>query len=184
MKEKEGSQMFDYTTIETDRTVLKVLGLEQIQAVYQHFLDPAVTMFMDIEPCKDLKEAEEIIQYHLDDSGSRWGIYSKDNDQFLGTCGFHYLRKKDEGIVAEIGFDLAKTHWGKGVMTEVLEALIDFGFTRMNLKMIDATVEPANFRSLKLLRKLGFRQHDELQDHLVYFSLVWKDIKKIHSSRV
>ncbi|AWV33655.1 hypothetical protein MHH60_00850 [Paenibacillus sp. FSL H7-0716] len=40
---------------------------------------------MDIEPCKDLVEAEEIIQYHLEDLGCRWGMFENAKNEFVGT---------------------------------------------------------------------------------------------------
>jgi [ribosomal protein S5]-alanine N-acetyltransferase len=126
---------------------------------------------MDIEPCKDEREAEEIIQFHLDDAGCRWGIYLKENNQFIGTGGFHYLRNQISQLIAEVGFDLAKDHWGKGYMKEVMRAMIEFGFKQMNLDVIDATVEPENERSLALMTRLGFERVVELQDQLVYFHL-------------
>jgi [ribosomal protein S5]-alanine N-acetyltransferase len=160
---------FHYPTLQTDRLHLKILTLEYTMEVFHHFSDENITEFMDIEPCKDLKEAEEIIQYHLDDIGCRWGLFTKEEDQFIGTCGFHYFRKNNDGMTAEVGFDLAKTHWGKGYMREVMETVIEFGFSGMKLAKIDATVEPGNERSLALMRRLGFTQAEELQDGLVYF---------------
>ncbi|MHC0037842.1 GNAT family N-acetyltransferase [Pseudoneobacillus sp. C159] len=161
--------LFNYTKLETERVVLKILTLEDTELVYQHFSDPSVTEFMDIEPCKDVKEAAEIIQFHLDDAGCRWGLFYKENNEFIGTCGFHYLRRKPEGIIAEIGFDLVKAYWGKGLMNEVMEAVVDYGFNEVGFSTLDATVEPENTRSLALMKRLNFVQDPELQDNLVYF---------------
>jgi [ribosomal protein S5]-alanine N-acetyltransferase len=160
---------FQYPEVETDRLVLKLLTLDHVEEVYHHFSDEQITEFMDIEPCKNLKEAEEIIQFHIDDIGCRWGIYTKDKNEFIGTCGFHYLREDHNGVTAEMGFDLAKKYWGKGFMREVMQSIIEFGFLKMNLDRIDATVEPENERSLALMHRLGFSQSAELQDNLVYF---------------
>lgn len=166
------TKKFNYTALETERVNLKVLSMEDAFHVYNHFKDEAVTRFMDIEPCKDIKEAEEIINYHLEDSGCRWGLFTKSNAAFIGTCGFHYLRNKNGSWMAEVGFDLTKTHWGKGYMKEVMCAIIDFGFTKMELDIIDATVEPENERSIKLMESLGFKKEHELKDNLIYFYLI------------
>lgn len=160
---------FHYPTLQTERLFLKILTLEHTAEVFRHFSDEDITRFMDIEPCKDMKEAEEIIQFHLDDIGCRWGLFTKEESQFIGTCGFHYFRENSDGVTAELGFDLAKSHWGKGYMREVMETVTEYGFSKMNLAKIDATVEPDNVRSLALMRRLGFTQAEELQDNLVYF---------------
>lgn len=158
-----------YPILETERMYLKLLTLQHTEEVFTHFQDDEVTRFMDIEPCKDLSEAEEIIQYHLEDAGCRWGLFDQTTQHLIGTCGFHYLRKSDTSFTAEIGFDLSKLHWGKGYMYEALQAVIHFGFSTMNLDVMDATVEPANTRSIRLLQRLGFEKEAELRDDLLYF---------------
>lgn len=166
-----------YSAYETERTLLRVLTLDYSKEVFELFSDPTITEYMDIEPCKDLKEAEDIIQFHLDDEGFRWGIFDKNDETFIGTCGFHYLRKTDQGIVAEIGYDLNKNYWGRGIMSEVAESLLEFGFKEMSLAAIDATVEPNNRKSIRLLERLGFTKMDVLMDGLTYYKISLSEFK-------
>ncbi|MFC5703245.1 GNAT family N-acetyltransferase [Cohnella faecalis] len=161
---------FIFPELETGRLRLSILTLNDSAAVYKHFSDENVTRFMDIDPCKDIQEAKEIIQYHIDDTGSRWGIFSKVDSQFVGTCGFHCWVQGEQPR-AEIGFDLAKEHWGKGLMQEALHPVIEVGFNQMGLEIIEATVEQGNDRSINLLRKLKFEKETELRDQLIYFYL-------------
>lgn len=168
------TKMVEFPPLETERIHLRILTLDDAEDVLLHFSDTNITMFMDIEPCKNIKEAEEIIQYHIDDSGCRWGMYEKDSEKFIGTIGFHLLRR-NEDFIAEVGFDLGKDYWGNGFMSEAMKEVISFGFSQMGLDMIDATVEPQNERSLNLMRKLGFKEDFELKDNLLYFYLKRKD---------
>ncbi|WP_456276150.1 GNAT family N-acetyltransferase [Bacillus sp. AK128] len=160
-----------YPSLETERMNLQILNLTHLEEVHNHFSDEQVTRFMDIEPCKDLKEAEEIIRFHMEDSGCRWGIFTKSTEEFIGTVGFHYLRKGNDELVAEVGFDLARAYWGQGFMHEAMKTVILFGFSQMELTKMDATVDPNNERSIHLMKKLHFIQEEELQDGLVYFFL-------------
>ena len=57
---------------------------------------------------------------------------------------------------AEIGYALARSSWGQGVMREVLPVIITFGFERLKLQQIKARTAPQNLRSIKLLEYLGF----------------------------
>lgn len=160
-----------FPSLETDRLHLRILTLQDAEAVYRHFSDEEITKFMDIELCKDIDEAEEIIRFHLEDSGCRWGLFDKDGNHLIGTCGYHCLRNTEEDSIAEVGFDLARPHWGKGLMHEALQAVIAFGFTGMGLTIIDGTVEPENERSIHLMRRAGFERETELRDQLIYFYL-------------
>jgi ribosomal-protein-alanine N-acetyltransferase len=161
----------EFPSLETERMNLRILTLQDTEEVFKHFSDEDVTRFMDIEPCKDIKEAEEIIRFHIEDSGCRWGLFDKNNNNLIGTCGFHYLRRTNEDFIAEVGFDLSKFYWGKGLMSEAMKVVIDFGFKKMGLNIIDATVDPENQRSINLMRKLGFKKEAELKDNLIYFYL-------------
>jgi [ribosomal protein S5]-alanine N-acetyltransferase len=167
----------EFPDLETERINLRILTLDNSEDVFKHFSDPDVTKFMDIEPCKDVREAEEIIRFHIEDSGCRWGLFDKINDNLMGTVGFHYLRRNNEATIAEVGFDLSKKFWGKGFMFEVMKEVILFGFTQMGLNIIDATVETDNLRSINLMKKLGFKKNLELKDHLLYFYLNQEDIQ-------
>lgn len=165
------NRRIEFPSLETERLHLRILTLQDAEVVCKHFSDEEVTRFMDIEPCRNIKEAEEIIRFHLEDSGCRWGLFDKNNNSFIGTCGYHYLRKTNDDFLAEVGFDLSKRYWGKGFMYEAMKAVVDFGFTKTELTILDATVEPENEKSINLMRKLGFEREVELRDNLIYFYL-------------
>lgn len=159
-----------FPPLETERINLRILTLDNAEEVFLHFSDINITRFLDIGPCKNIKEAEEIIQYHMKDSGCWWGMYEKNGEKFIGTIGFHYLRRNGD-LIAEVGFDLCKDYWGNGLMSEAMNEVILFGFSQMGLDIIDATVDPKNVRSIKLIRKLGFTEDLEHKDNLLYFYL-------------
>jgi RimJ/RimL family protein N-acetyltransferase len=76
------------------------------------------------------------------------------NEALIGACGF-------EGLVyghrAEIGYWLAKPYWGRGIMTDVVHAMCDFGFAEWNLVRITAHVFDFNVASARVLEKNGFQ---------------------------
>jgi ribosomal-protein-alanine N-acetyltransferase len=172
----DSHHIFNFPELKTARVVLRVLTLDHTDAVYCHFSDPDVTQFMDIDPCRCLKDARDIILFHLKDSGCRWGIFDKQTGFLVGTCGYHCWVKGMDSK-AEIGFDLAKAYWGQGLMQEALQAAITFGFEAMNLRRIEATIEPDNQRAIGLVKKLGFCREAGLRNGLVCFSLLKENCK-------
>ncbi|MUG85421.1 GNAT family N-acetyltransferase [Paenibacillus timonensis] len=162
----------NYPNMETERLFMRELTLADAAAVLRHFSVPEVTKFMDIEVCKDLQEAEEIIAFHIQDTGCRYGLFSKETQELIGTCGYHCWSTEDNRETkAEIGFDLAPGYWGKGLMQEAMKPLIRIGFELMGLDYIEATTEVDNLQSQRLLQKLGFHQESELKEGLLYFTL-------------
>lgn len=162
---------FPFPDLETSRLILRVLTLDDTESVFRHFSDDDVTRFMDIPSCTRREEAREIIEFHLKDSGCRWGLFEKERGELIGTCGYHAWTRDPATSMAEIGYDLGKAYWGKAFMREALQSAIPFGFDEMNLTKIYATVEPENERSVGLLHRLNFREEPDLRDGLRWFNL-------------
>lgn len=55
----------------------------------------------------------------------------------------------------EIGWRLARDHWGRGYATEAARAALDFGFRELDLAEVVAFTVPANLRSRAVMERLG-----------------------------
>ncbi len=174
----DSDSAFRFPDLETARLALRILTLDDAESVFRHFSDDEVTRFMDIDSCTRLEDARDIIDFHLKDSGCRWGIFDKKTSALVGTCGYHCWEIDQSGSIAEIGYDLGKAYWGHGIMQETLNAAIPFGFEKMKLSKIYASVQPKNDRSIRLLARLKFRQESEQRDGLLWFNLYPEDWKR------
>ncbi|MCQ6957894.1 GNAT family N-acetyltransferase [Mucilaginibacter aquariorum] len=83
-----------------------------------------------------------------------WAITLQDSDTLIGTIG--YWRMLPEHYRAEIGYMLNPAYQGKGLMSEALNMVIQYGFNNIGLHSIEANANPANQASIKLLEKTGF----------------------------
>ncbi|MCV2504066.1 MAG: GNAT family N-acetyltransferase, partial [Neisseriaceae bacterium] len=93
----------------------------------------------------------------------RWGIVLKENNQVIGTCGYHNFQ--EEHSRAEIGYDLNPDYWQKGYMTEAITAIQKYGFKKLKLHRIEAFIFPDNLASRKLLEKVGLQSEGVLRDY-------------------
>ena len=76
----------------------------------------------------------------------------------IGFCGLQPLPEIEPGIMEiEIGWWLARAWWGRGLATEAGRAAMRDGFERIGLERIVAIAQPANTRSVGIMRKLGMR---------------------------
>lgn len=64
---------------------------------------------------------------------------------------------------AEIGFWLGEEHWGKGIMTEAVLSVCEFGFSTLDLIRIYAHVLEWNSASMRVLEKCGFTQEGRMR---------------------
>ena len=154
--------------LKTERLILKPISQKYKEEIYNHFSDPNVTKYMDIDVLESLEKAEEIISYYTEREDKeecyRWVVLKNDDNTFLGTCGFNSWEKQRANR-AEIGYDLSKKYWKKGFMSEAVVRLIKHGFEILNLHRIEAKVTEGNTPSCKLLEKLHFKKEGFLRDY-------------------
>ena len=112
------------------------------------------------------KDAESFLQF-VRQSNARHGhpvhFAVRDNqDNLIGGFGFDGLII---GHRAEIGYWLAKTYWGQGIMTAVVQSACAFAMGKWNLVRITAHVFVSNERSARVLEKCGFQFEGVLRKH-------------------
>src|SRR5690606_31193208 len=118
-------------------------------------------------PFSSIEDALDEIEWYQsifeNGTGMRLGITLKGEGRVIGSCGFLNLSHKHHR--AEIGFELSREHWDKGIAGEALRAVIAHGFSRLELNRIEALIEPANSPSQKLVEKTGFTREGLLRDY-------------------
>ena len=147
-----------FPRLETERFLLRPIEASDTKEVFHYFSQDEVTKYYDLNTFKDIKEAKVLIEnwqkkYHKKE-GFRWGIATKKENKIIGSCGYHNWEK--EHFKAEIGFEVTPEFWRKGVMTEVLQSILRYGFEAMELNRIEALYDIENLASKKTLEKAGF----------------------------
>jgi RimJ/RimL family protein N-acetyltransferase len=89
-----------------------------------------------------------------------WAI--RIDGELVGGVGFFNM---SHGEMAEIGYWLAKKHWGKGIVTSVVRRLCDFAFGQYELQRIYGKVFATNPASARVLTKAGFDLEGTLRSH-------------------
>ena len=102
---------------------------------------------------------------HLEQHGfGPWAAELRESKEFVGYVGLVIPRFETAFTpCVEIGWRLAREHWGKGLATEGALALIRHGFEVQRLRELVSFTVPANQRSLRVMEKLGMT-HDPRDD--------------------
>lgn len=91
-------------------------------------------------------------------------IVAQESQEVIGWCGFHTWYVDHHR--AEIGYGLYGEHYKrKGIMSEALKVLLDYGFTEMGLHRVEALIGKDNDASLALVKKFGFQYEGNLREH-------------------
>lgn len=151
--------MAEFPIITTERLILREATIADATDMFDYLSDKDVTTPMGLDPYTSANDVfnDEITWYTSifeEGTGMRWVITKKDSDVVIGSCGF--LNMSPNNQRAEIGFELNKKHWGQGIASEAVKAVIEYGYSRLNLNRIEAIVDPPNLSSQKLMEKQGF----------------------------
>lgn len=159
-----------FPTLTTPRLHLRELREEDVPDAFRMFSDPRVMRYIGKPPHTDQAETREFLERNQRlfpaQDGVRWAITPRGSDRLIGSCGHWRLMK--EHARAEIGYDLMADHWGQGLMSEALQAILRFGFERMGLHSTEAQIDPANARSRAVLLRLGFQLDGVLRENFYY----------------
>ena len=82
-------------------------------------------------------------------------------DALIGNCGLR--RKPGKDWEADIGYELAPEHWGRGYATEAARAMVSFGFRELGLGRLSSWCIAENTASARVLERLGFQQEGRLR---------------------
>ena len=166
--------------ITTPRVVLRWISEDDIDSLYEIFSHPQVMRYWSTAPLADRAAAADLQREIADGNESekmfKWGLALRDSDTVIGTTTLFNLNL-DNGR-AELGYAMGHAHWGKGYMNEALSALVSHAFEAMELRRLEADVDPRNAASIRTLERLGFQRegflrerwhvNGEIQDALFY----------------
>jgi ribosomal-protein-alanine N-acetyltransferase len=94
------------------------------------------------------------------------------NGLLIGNCG---IRMQHAGATeADIGYELAPGHWGRGYATEAAHAIVAFGFNELKLHRLWAHCIADNVASTNVLEKLGMRLEGRQRENQ-WFKERWWD---------
>lgn len=68
---------------------------------------------------------------------------------------------------AEMGYWLAEEHWGKGIMTEAVKQMIEYGFKTFDINRIFARPYSTNLASQRVLEKAGMKREGRFEKSIV-----------------
>ncbi|HXX20747.1 MAG TPA: GNAT family protein [Candidatus Acidoferrum sp.] len=147
--------------IETERLLLREFRAEDEQDIHAYASDPEVVRLMIWGP-NSLETTQTFLAGVLKEQ-ERWprpavslAIELKSERRVIGGID---LRVKDEkNRAANIGYVLARAHWGQGYMVEAGRAVLDAAFRHVGLHRVWATCDSRNSASYRVMEKLGMRR--------------------------
>jgi ribosomal-protein-alanine N-acetyltransferase len=163
--------------LETRRLILRHLTLSDLDDLYALYCDPVVVKYIPDAP-RNYDETRQEIEWHMKGHPKHpelglWATTYKETGEFIGRCGLLPWTIDGENEV-EVAYLISKAYWGQGLGTEVAQAILDYGFQKLNLKRLICLIDKDNLASIRVAEKIGMsfekEGRDEIGPFLVYSS--------------
>lgn len=146
-------------TIETRRLILRRFTMDDAESMFRNWAsDDAVTKHMTWPTHTSMEVTKEVLtlwttSYAKPDFYS-WAIVLKENGpEPIGSISAVHVRENT--LCVTVGYCMSRAHWGKGIMTEALTALIGFFFDQVGCNRVEADHDPNNPASGRVMAKSG-----------------------------
>jgi ribosomal-protein-alanine N-acetyltransferase len=159
-----------FPNLETGNFILRQLTTADDDEIFLLRSDDGVARYLDRPKAKSIDDARAFIKRIndsiLNNESIYWGVTTKVGSKIIGTICLWQISKEESK--AEIGFEVVPQAQGRGIMKEVVPAVLYFGFNTMGLKFIEGEVDPQNIRSIKLMERCGFALYSKSEKTDVY----------------
>ena len=156
-----------FPVLYTNRLILKAFSQNDAMSLAEMRSNSRVNEFLDRADTMSLEDANIFIENRIKDAERNesimWAIHFKQQSKMLGSiCFWNIVAEKDK---AEIGYEMHPDYYGKGIMHEAMQAIIEYGFSTIKLKVIEALPVQENTKSIQLLERNNFVRDFEIDNY-------------------
>jgi RimJ/RimL family protein N-acetyltransferase len=147
--------------LDTPRLRLRLPSLDDVDGVAAYAADPDVSRYVSWPRHRSTADAEAFLRYAIaaveQHRESNWVIEERSSGRVAGTIGLRL-----QGHRVELGYALARAHWGRGFATEAGSAVVGWALDRPEIHRVWAVCDVDNVASARVLEKLGLRREGRL----------------------
>jgi RimJ/RimL family protein N-acetyltransferase len=140
------------------------MGPEDAVPLLDLFGDPGFMAVFEQEPFdRAAMDAwlERNLEHQRQHGFGLWTVVETRSGQVVGDCGLERM-ELDGAIEWELGYDIRRDVWGRGLATEAAEAVVRFAFETLTLPRLVSLVRSSNGSSARVAKKIGMIAEREL----------------------
>lgn len=152
--------------LETERLILNGINENHIEDILKIRSNEVINQYVKRNSPKTNYDALEFVLHikrkTIDKEIIFWGISYKGYSNLIGTiCLWKF---SEDRKTAEVGYELLPDYHHKGIMSEALKAVLEFGFNELGLQKVFAFTNQLNINSQLLLLKHHFILEESEKD--------------------
>ena len=155
--------MNEIPEIQTDRLLLRAFTIDDAEDVFTYARNPNVLRYTTGQTPSTLAETQEFVQGLIakPKGAFAWAVCLKDNPGVIGTIEFGV----PDGVTGGIHYALGEEHWNQGLMTEGVQAVLNWAFRNLSeLQSVSTSAISLNKGSLRVMEKCGLRFQKYIQE--------------------
>ena len=149
----------------TSRLYLRQFKVADAPKAYDTWMsDGDVTEFLTWDAHRSPEESEAMIErwvFAYDYGTMDWCITLRKDHEPIGSITA--VQDFPEKKYCELGYCIGKEYWGKGYMTEALEAVTGFIFQNTDYEWVQARCDSENYGSRRCLEKCNYKLVADLE---------------------
>ena len=157
------------TRLESARLVIRPVAAGDLDDLLEVNGDPEVTAFLPyaawLSAADGMAWLGRMQALAATGAGQQLVAARKADAKVIGTLLLFKYEETSRRI--ELGYVLGRAHWHQGYMQEAVAALCGLAFGALDIRRIEAEVNPANLPSCRLLERLGFVHEGRLRQRWV-----------------
>jgi RimJ/RimL family protein N-acetyltransferase len=144
--------------IETVRMRLRRWRPEDVDSLARIYDDPEVVRYLfPMDGREAVRRQIEGFERQWDERGlGKWAAEDRATGALIGRIGFFHHDDFDAAPgLPEVGWTLARAHWGRGLATEGGKASLELAFGKLGVERVISIIAPQNVSSRRVAEKLG-----------------------------
>jgi RimJ/RimL family protein N-acetyltransferase len=159
----------------TERLVLRDYRAGDLHAVQVYASDPEVCRYVEWGP-NDLDATASFLAHVMgtatEEPRSTYELAITTGGELVGGVGLRV--ESPQHRRGNVGWVVRRDAWGKGYATEAAREVIRFAVEDLGLHRVEATCDPSNGASARVMEKAGMTQEGRLRDHMLVRGR-WRD---------
>lgn len=152
----------DGFVIRTPSILLRPASMEDVGALYRLWREPAVRRHLWDDEEIPRARAEAAVREAVEGFGRHgFGLWVAERVEDGGPVGFCGLRHLDGGPEVEVLYGVSPPEWGRGLATEMAQAMLRYGFESAGLARVVGIADAENAASRRVLEKVGMTRNRE-----------------------
>ena len=153
--------------IETERLILRAFKQTDLESFYEYASVEGVGEMAGWKHHESIDESRKIMDSFINND-KVFAICLKENNKVIGSIGIEKYGLEDALTEfknyrgRELGYVLSKDYWGKGLMPEAVNAVIEYLFNELDYDFLLCGYYNFNERSKRVQTKCGFRLYRSL----------------------